>query len=157
MIGIIALSWGLGGKEDPCNHRLAREVDRFVQEELECGRRVVVIAQAEVARHMLTKPDLVISAHRRKGEYLGSEEVVAQATEFLQTWWVDEIVVVANPFLHLAKCRKLVRVEGFTIIDRKIGRIGFYCHDRQFLPRSPIHTVLYGLGQFLFGLHGRPF
>ena len=97
----------------------------------------------------------MVREHHIKGAYLDSEEVMTQAAKELREHEITEVIPVANPFLHLAKCRTLVRKEGFTPLKRKIGRIDFYRESLQWWTRSPFQLLLYAVFQKFTGRRGR--
>lgn len=141
-IGLIAYSFALGKTEpNPCNVRLARAVERIVREEAVKGNEVIVVAQWEVALALSRKPSLVVYEHRQKGMYLDSEEVTAQAVSLFEAWKITEVIPVANPFLQLFKCRKLVRNVGLTPLRRRIGWIGFDKESLQWWTRGPVRLL----------------
>ena len=157
-VGIVAFSFGLGEQEpNPCNRRLVYEVDRIARKFKEKGKEVVIVAQWEVAEGLKKvgiAPDFIIKEHRQKGAYLDSDEVAAQAALFLHERGVIEVIPVAHPFLHLSKCRKLLRKAGFTVRQEKIGYIGFYPESKQWWTRGPFHLLVYAILQVLFGRKG---
>jgi hypothetical protein len=151
MKGLIAYSFSMrnGGKGDqgPCNARLAEVVKEIVQEEKEL---VIVVVQGEIAQSM-TIP--IAKATRMEsmepGKYLGSEGATMVAAEVFRSKGITEVIVVAQPFLHLIKCKSLVREAGFTVIDKKIGWIGFDPHSDQWYCKSPVHLLIYAVHQVL--------
>jgi len=157
--GIVAFSFALGEKEpNPCNRRLACEVDRIARKLREENKEVVIVSQWEVAeglKELEIGPDLVITEHRQKGSYLDSDEVAFQAAIFLHDQGVMEVVPVAHPFLHLTKCQKLLRKAGFKVRKEKIRYIGFYPESKQWWTRGPLHLFLYAILQVLFERRGR--
>ena len=101
------------------------------------------------------KVDRRVIHHSRPGAYLDSEEVMAQASLVFTARDVLKVIPVANPFLHLAKCRQLVAKAGFTPVRRKIGWIGFCPESIQWWTRGPIRLLAYAVIQKLFGRRGR--
>lgn len=154
MIGIVAFSFALGKNEpNPCNIRLASAVELIVRESKE---PVILVAQWEIARAIKSVPvDYVVEKHRTEGAYLDSEEVMAQAAEFFRKHGVKEVIPVANPFLHLAKCRSLVYKEGFVSINRRIGWVGFYRKSLQWWTRGPIRLIVYAILQKFTSRRGK--
>jgi hypothetical protein len=151
--GIVVFSFALSSEEpNRCNRRLARAAERIIAQELMLtGKRPIVIAQWEVAAAMLFPPDLIVREHHIPGKYLDSNEVMAQAAEFLRKLHVTEVIPVAQPFLQLGKCVSLTRKEGFRPLRRDIGWIGFYRKSIQWWTRNPILLVVGAVLQVLFG------
>jgi len=146
-VGLVAWSFALRPEEPSrCNRCLAGEVWRIVREEEKNGRRVLIIAQGEIAEALkkLHMPlAYIVERHHITGEYLDSQEVMAQAAEILMSYGVTEVIPVANPFLHLRRCRMLVREFGFMLIERRIRRIGFDKDSLQSWTRGPVRWVLH--------------
>lgn len=157
-VGIVAFSFGLGEEEpNPCNLRLANEVDRIARKFKEKGKEVIIASQWEVAeglKELGITPDFIIKEHRQKGAYLDSDEVAAQAALFLHERDVVEVVPVAHPFLHLTKCRKLLKKAGFRVRKEKIYPIGFYPESKQWWTRGPFSLLIYTILQVLFKRKG---
>lgn len=152
MKGLVAFSFGLCKQEpNPCNVRIAQEVERIVREE---GEPVAVVAQWEVARALKTRPECTVILHA-KGEYLDSEEVMRQAAEFFQRRGIQTVIPVAQPFLQLWKCQGLVERAGFSIARRTVQRIGFCTASEQWWTRGPIRLLLYAVLQCLFRWRGK--
>jgi len=155
-VGIVGFSFGLAEKEpNPCNVRLAEETNRILQEELDKGNEVVAVVQWEIAKALEgleLRPDHVVNP--KEGIYLNSDMVMAEAASVFKEQGITEAVVVANPFLHLAACQVLVRKKGFTILKRRINRIGFYKESLQWWTRSPLNLVLYAVCMKLTGKRG---
>ena len=153
MKGLVAFSFASGAIEPSlCNRRLARAVERILDKEKE---EVVVIAQWEIASSTWASLACVVKEHRQKGAYLDSDEVMAQAARVFNERGITKVIPVANPFLHLAKCRTLVRDAGFTPIKQKIGWIGFYRESLQWWTRGPFRLLLYAVLIKLTGRRGR--
>ena len=157
MIGIVGFSFALTKNEpNPCNLRLAEEVSRILREELNKGNNVVVVVQWEIAKALEIfelKPDHVVKP--KKGVYLDSDILMKEATEVFLQRGITKVIPVANPFLHLSHCRKLVQKSGFILADRKVKRIGFCKESLQWWTRSPFNLILYGIHIKLFGKGGR--
>jgi hypothetical protein len=151
MKGLVAFSFALGAKEpNPCNMRLALAVKRIIDAE---EGRILIVAQWEVA---LALEQCGVKAHhtiyQEQGVYLDSHMVMEQAASWLHDCGVTEVIPVAQPFLHLILCQKLVRQHGFILLKRKIGKIGFYRSSLQWWTRGPVRLLFCTA---LFQLTGR--
>ncbi len=157
IVGVVAFSLGLTHREpSPCNRALAAEVRRIVLEQKSLGKTVVVVAQWEIAAGLAL--DMVacsVRKHHNPDLYLDSNEVMAQAAKVFREREVQEVIPVANPFLHLWKCRKLVRQLGFTLVSKKIGWTGFCPQSIQWWDRGPLQLLLYSVLQKLSGRRGK--
>ncbi len=168
-VGLVAFSFGLLPEKtrDRClsNIDLARAVEQIVRG---VSGRVVVVAQHEIAGQLefgqYQPVELhVIRQHRLPGVYLDSEEVMFQAAAILSSlrqgpwgqWTISSVIPVAQPFLHLHRCRQLVRKAGFCLIGRPIGRIRFDRNSRQWWTRSRHELLWYAVRQMLLGRRGR--
>jgi len=155
VVGIVAFSFGLRENEpNPCNVRLAEEVIRAAHE---VGSQVCIVAQWEIARALQEwglVADVVVDPV--PGKYLGSADVAMRAKEAFQSAGVQECVVIAQPFLHLSRCKRLMEMAGFRPRDMAIGRIGFDSQSTQWWTRGPIRLLLYAVLQRAFGYSGKP-
>lgn len=152
MKGIIALSFGLGSQEpSPCNRRIAREVGKiFLKEE----KPILLACQWEIARALPSDVPIAVVIGNHRGTYLDSQEVISRATDLFKEVGVDEVIMVAQPWLHLQKCRRLVRQAGFKVIRRRIGWIGFYKDSLQWWTRGPLQLLAYAVLQRFTGRRG---
>lgn len=155
-IGIIGFSFALTKKEpNLCNVKLAEEVDKLRRRELDDGNEAFVAIQWEIAealKDLETKPDYVVN--QKKGIYLNSDMVMDEVAQVLRAWEITHVIVVANPFLHLAACRTLAKKLGFIILKRKINWIGFCKDSLQWWTRNPMNFILYAIRAKIFGKRG---
>jgi hypothetical protein len=166
VLGLVAFSFGQreDEKNDPClsNIDLAEAVGKIVSCEAE---KIVVVAQWEIAKVLLQsasvneqmewlEPDFIVHHHRVEGEYLDSDEVMAQAALYLHKRGVTAVIPVAHPFLHLTKCKQLVREAGFALAERKIGRVRFDKLSVQPWTRGRAPLLVYALKQKFTGHRG---
>jgi len=136
----------------PVNKALAQEVEKLHQE---VGGGLVVL-QGEIADCVKEfKPDLVVRAHRFAGEYLDSEELTIQASVFLRQHGVNQVWLVAYSGLHRAKCRQLLRIQGFQVQILTICKIPYDTESAQWWTRSLLKEVWYSILQILIGRKGR--
>lgn len=158
MKGMIIYSFALSEKEpNPCNQKLAEEAKRIAEKEKRNsnGNEIKVAAQWETAlglKNLRIEPDKIICVHRKKGAYLDSEEVTAQAVEYFKKQKITEIIPIAQPFLQITKCRWLIKKAGFVPLKRKINWIGFYKNSLQWYTKGPIRSLIYALMQ-LFSVY----
>ncbi len=145
---IVAFSFGLR-KGGPCdsNIALARAIGKF-------PKGIMVVAQREIAALLKSKPALVIRKHRIQGKYLDSDEVAAQAADFLRKKKISEAIVVAHPFLHIIKCKQLMQKGGFAVTVPDIGKIPFDKESEQWWSRSAFNFLVYAVLQKLTGRRG---
>jgi hypothetical protein len=154
MIGLVVFSFALRHQEpSPCNIRLAKSVERIAATE-----QLTIAAQWEVARALRADGFTVtISVEPpADGSYLGSEEVWEEAKALFDTLGITEVIPVANPFLHLWKVRKLIEDDGFTVINKRVGWIGFDSSPQniQWWCRGPLRLTLYAIRQKLSSARG---
>jgi hypothetical protein len=156
MIGIVAFSFGLEDGFEPsiCNVRLAQNVERLYREHQgDC----IVVAQWEIALELFR---LSIPVHytveRTPGVYLDSEAVMQAADPIFKQMDVTGVIPVANPFVHLVKCKRLVKKAGFKLLPARIGHIGFNKNSDQTWTRGRIRLIVFSAAQVLFGLKGKP-
>jgi hypothetical protein len=120
--------------------------------------RAVVVAQWEIARALETRGvavDRVVGPRADRG-YLGSEEVWADAKSLLQDRGISNVVLVAQPFLHLPKVARLARLDAFAVIPFKVDAVGFdnTSENTQWWTRGPIRLAAYAILQMLAGVRG---
>jgi hypothetical protein len=156
--GLVVFSFALRAdalEPNPCNVRLAKAVERIVAEE---DDDVVIVAQWEVARQL--RRDNLHPAHavelRLNGDYLGSEQVWEEAKTLFKELGISEIIPVGNPFLHMYKLQRMLAADGYTVIKRPIGWIGFdpSPENTQWWCKGPVRLVIYAVLQKLFAQHG---
>ncbi len=150
---LLGLSFGLIGKEPGLSNRhLAKIIDREQAQDDE----LEAILQWEIASCTKKAPVLKVTKHRILGEYLDSEGVIVQAVEWLQNQRpkVKVIKLVAQPFLHRFKCKKLIASYGFDVKTVKTGWVPFDNRSDQWYTRGPLRTLLYAVLQVLTGRKG---
>lgn len=152
----MAFSFGLRAEQHepgPCNRRLAAAVERIVRTRSE---PVVLVAQWEVARGLTTvTPDQVVGP--AESAYLDSNQVWEAAAGTFRRHRVRAVVPVANPLLHRTKTARLIRQDGFTVVNEPIGWVGFDPSplNRQWWTAGPLRLCFYALSQALTGRRGR--
>lgn len=142
-IGLIAFSFGLRKHEpNPCNLLLSGNVDRIIKKK---GENIIIISQWEVACGLWFTPEKTIWEHTTKGQYLDSKEIMIQAIPEFQKNGVTDVIVVAQKFIHLPYCKKIVRKAGYNIIPERIEWIGFDNNplQTQWWCKGPIRLLLY--------------
>ena len=158
-IGVIGLSFVLRAMHElsPCNIDLARETERVVALLRAEGNDVIVVSQWEIASVLSWVPMwFVVREHRVKGSYLDSDEVILQAqATFERCGGVDEVVIVANPFIHLQGARWKTRSFGLKVRKLAIRWIGFDKASDQWQTRGPVRAFVYTVGRVLFGRFGQ--
>ncbi len=158
MRGFVIFSFGLRAAEQepgPCNERLGHEALRLIKH---VGDEAVIVAQWEVARGLKALgvgSDLVVEPSG--GGYLDSRGVWEEAKQLFAARGVTEVVPVAHPFLHLNAVKKMIRRDGFRVIDHKIGKIGYDPDPRNTQPwtRSAPALLKYAIRIKFGGSHGR--
>lgn len=152
-IGVVVFSFALAKNEpNPCNRRLAKITTKIVLGATKIGTAILV-AQWEVALGLHgVKPELIVN--RIADEYLDSEDVMERASECFKNHNITKVIVVANPFLHLYKCKKLAKQAGFEVLKQKIPWVGFYRDSLQWWTRGPMRLFLYAILQAIGGQRG---
>ena len=99
---------------------------------------------------------LVISEHREKGKFLNTEEVTAQADQFFRGVGVRDVYLIAHPFLHRWKCRRLLKLHGFKvrIVRNKPHWIPFDPNSDGWWTRGALRFLLYVFLQLTTGRSG---
>lgn len=159
-IGVIALSFALreGHEPNPCNVKLARETERVMALLKAEGHEVVLVSQWEIALALNWVPMYVVRNHRNPESYLDSDEVILQAVTIFDSTdpgGMDEVVIVANPFIHLQGARSKAKSFGLKVRNVLIRWIGFYKKSDQWQTRGPVRAFIYTVGRVLFGRFGQ--
>ncbi len=127
MIGLVAFSFGLRTSDtepNPCNQRLGLAVQSILTAE---PTEVIIVSQWEVAKQLEAigiKTNHVVNL-RDDGEYLDTRDVWNEAKVLFDKLGIREVVPVANPYLQLFYAKKMVKDDGFQVLSKPIGRIGF--------------------------------
>lgn len=129
----------------PCNLRLAETAERIIEV---AGEDLVIVAQLEVARKLVA--DGVETTHVVEpfldGSYLDTDYVWIEARLYFEELGVEEVIIVANPFLHAFSIERMVRKDGFKICQKytqMLGRIGFDPESQQWWTRGPLRLLIY--------------
>ncbi|HRN90669.1 MAG TPA: hypothetical protein PK543_03215, partial [Candidatus Saccharibacteria bacterium] len=134
---VIGLSYGKRRKENepnPVNRKLGRELVGVIDDKE--WHNLIVVSQWEISLQLETYGygsyvNLVVdesfATQKGKKRYLDSEDVVNAAINFVKDKGIgiDGVIVVANPFLHLAAVQKLIRSKGLNVIKYPIEKVGF--------------------------------
>lgn len=150
---VIAYSFGFrkdrqGVYPGTSNEALAKVVDRVCRE---TGAAAILQWEIEKCVNAEVPRSLVIREHTIKGKYLDREEVTAQAVGYMNHLSVKEAILVAHPFLHRRKCKKLLEQGGIKVVIAKTGRVPFDTKSEQWWTRGPLRLLLYAVLQLLFG------
>lgn len=157
--GVIALAFGKRAVEpNPVNKRIAAITDQVSAELKRTEKGTFVVSQHEVADGQHSRPNLVVTqrsatnTNRRDELYLDTQDVLREAFTPFRENGIKEVIVVANPFLHLQAARSMVESAGFEVIRYEIPRVGFDNSplNAQWWCRGPIRFVSY-LGLQLVG------
>lgn len=142
-VGLVAFSFAhrKNGEPNPCNVRLAEEVNRI---DKKTDDQVVVVCQWEVAKALQWSPDVIVHPHP-DGSYLSSEDVMEKAASVFLQHNVRHVIPVANPFLHLLQCKKLIEDAGFQVQEMPIQKVGFDKQSDQWWTRDPVRLMAYGV------------
>lgn len=160
-IGVIGLSFALrrGQEPNPCNVNLASETERVVNLLRAEGHEAMTSSQWEIALRLdVERVNLicVVTKHRDGVNYLDSDEVILQSVKaFEARGGVDEVVIVANPFIHLQGARSKAKGFGLKVRNVAIHWIGFDKKSDQWQTRSPVRAFVYTVGRVLFGRFGQ--
>lgn len=157
--GIVAFSFALRDEKlepNPCNQKLGDIVNSiYIQ-----NRNVTnVVAQWEIARHLKNlgfKLPLHIVDLNEDGSYLDSRTVWNKAKEIFKLNGINEIIPVAQPFIQLGHIKRMIKKDGFTIVDWPIEKIGY---DNSPLNTQPwtinaLALLLYAIKLALGGIGG---
>jgi hypothetical protein len=145
---IVAYSFGGSvGRPGPSNLAFGKIIDRLAAK----GEPVVVVVQDFIGSCVNRKPDLVVG---EEGVYISTEDITEEIAPLLKKQNVSEVLLVAHPFLHWVKCKKLLEGHGFRVEVVKTGEVPFDPECENWWVRSASQLLLYGVLQKLLGRHG---
>ena len=151
-VGIVALSFAKRAVEpNPVNKTLAAITDSVVDEAQQRGEQTLVVVQWEIAKALDLPPNLTVTQadatnRDRNGKpYLDSADVLNKAFELFRAHGVQDVVVVANPFLHKPAVEGMIRKAGFNVLKHRMPAVGFDNHPEnlQWWCKGPIRFVSY--------------
>jgi hypothetical protein len=158
MKGLVAFSFALRAIEDepnPCNRRLAQSVMGIVATEKD---DILVVSQWEVSRQLRAnghEPECSVEL-RPDGSYLDSDIVWDTARKVFERHGISEVIPIAQPILQMTKVKRLIKSDGFVVIERPIGAIGFDAQSTQWWTRGLLRLLLYAVLQQFTGRRGNP-
>jgi hypothetical protein len=160
-VGIIGFALGLRDKEpNPSNIALAEAVHKVVVEAEEFGSVPIVVTQWEITKALNELFDYEVDLSvelRADGTYLDSKGVWEDAKAEFAREGVTQVIIVAQPFLHLPSLKKMVKDDGFELFKYKIGAIPFDDSELNTQPwtRSKLALAAYAVKTLIPGTkHG---
>lgn len=158
-VGIIGFACGLREEEpNPSNIALAKVVHWIVVDVEEFGSVPIVVTQWEITKALIEllnyEVDLSVEL-RADGTYLDSKGVWEEAKAEFVREGVTQVIIVAQPFLHLPSLKKMVKDDGFEVIEFKVGPIPFDNSDLNTQPwtRSKIALTKYSVRKIRDGVY----
>jgi len=154
--GVVVLSFAKRSENKepgPVNIKLARATATIVDDLTSMGEFAILVTQWEVAKqlavdneptgYVVTPQDASIKPNGQR--YLESEDVLSRAYDEFRKYNIDEVIVVANKFLHLQAVQKSVRSAGFTVIKTSLPWVGFdpSSENLQWWTKGPIRFIAY--------------
>jgi hypothetical protein len=91
---------------------------------------------------------------RPDGSYLDSDIVWGTARRVFEQHGISEVIPVAQPFLQMTKVRQLIKSDGFVVLDRPVGTVGFDRQSTQWWTRGPLRLLWYAILQQFTGRRG---
>jgi len=168
--GVVALSFAKRSEQDepgPVNKRLARAVTAIIDELNAGGEDVALVTQWEIAKQLTRDGEPVgfvvnekfASTTSGNQRYLSSSDILEVAYDLFRMTDVHDVVVVANPFIHLQVARKMVKSAGFTIMKAKLPWVGFdpSKQNLQWWTKGPVRFVSYLAVQAIGAITRRTF
>lgn len=171
--GIVTLAFAKRVVEpNPVNIKLAAITDAIDDELQQGGEPTVIVVQKEIElgiKHLRLETNLrrvvgqedASNKDRYGNLYLDSMDVLKVAFEEFRAEDITDVIIIANPFLHLPGAKALAKKAGFSVMVYKIPRVGFDKSplNLQWWCKGPIRLLTY-LGLQVIGkltrqnLHG---
>ena len=148
-VAIVAYSFGgTPDRPGPSNAALGKVVDRIAARE----KDILVIVQDFLKSCIGRKADLVVGDVYT---FVNTEGITDLAAAFLKERDIRKVLLVAHPFLHWVKCKRLLEAHGFEVERARTGYVPFdpACHN--WWVRSPLHLISYAFLQKTMGRSGR--
>lgn len=128
-VGVIGFAFGLRAIEpNPSNAALAVKLYEVVDFVEHSGSVAIAISQWEITKAVEAMFDFEVDLSvglRADGTYLDSKGVWEVAKPEFVHEGVTQLIIVAQPFLHLPSLKKMVRDDGYEVFEYKIGEIPF--------------------------------
>jgi hypothetical protein len=156
--GMVVASFALRAPDqepNPCNIRIAEAARRIVNEEY---GNVVIVSQWEVTKRLSRYWNSLIARNvelKSDDSYLGAEDVWEAAKKEFRERDITEVIIVSQLLVRL-KLNGLAKKDGFKVINRGVGWIGFDRSPENTQPwtKGPIRLLVYAVRQVLFGARG---
>ena len=154
--GVVALSFAKRSERDepgPVNINIADAAEAIIDELTLSGETVFVVSQWEPALRLeirgypagrvVTPQDASIKPGGKR--YLDTGDVVRVADPLFKYQEVEDVVVVANSFIHLWLAQRMVRKAGFNVIKTKMPWVGFdpSPENLQWWTKGPVRFITY--------------
>lgn len=156
--GIVGFSFGLRSEKEepgPSNLALAHEVVMAMR----TYDTTIVVTQWEITKGMKRyseTPTRSVELHE-DGTYLDSKSVWKLAKSEFDSQGVRQVVIIAQPFLHLPGLRRMIEKDEFEVVNHRLSqRIPFDNSPFNTQPwtRNKIALVIYAI-KSIFGVkHG---
>lgn len=151
-IGIVALAFAKRATEpNPVNRRLAAVVNGVDDDFQQIGESAIVVAQEEISLAIMPGANLVTvgqeAAHTNSAgdSYLDTSDVLNVAFETFRKNGIEDVIVIANPFIHLQATKRMVKKAGFRIVNHRMPWVGFdnSPDNLQWWCRGPLRFITY--------------
>ena len=156
--GVVGFSFAKSACEpNPCNQALAAGVEYAMVNHPD---DVTVIVQWEINLQLQQdgyRPDLVVSSEDARAGYLDTRDVWNKAKVLLDKEGIKEVMIVAQPFLHLDVIKAMIRKDGYLVKDYKNPHhVGFYNNKEnlQWWTKGPLRFLMYAVIVKLTGKNG---
>lgn len=156
--GVVGFSFAKSACEpNPCNQALAAGVECAMINHLD---NATVIVQWEINKQLQQdgyKSDLVVLPEDARSEYLDTQDVWNKAKILLNKEGIKDVIIVAQPFLHLDVIKAMIRKDGFVIKEYKNPHyVGFYNNKEnlQWWTKGPLRFLMYAVFVKLTGKNG---
>jgi hypothetical protein len=159
-VGIVGFAFGLREDEpNPSNIALAEKVEEAVVYVNFQDSVPIVVTQWEITKAIEAPFNYVVDHSvelRQDGTYLDSKGVWEEAKAEFVSEGITQVILIAQPFLHLPSLKKMVKEDGYEVLEFKVGAIPFDNSDLNTQPwtRSKTALAVYAVKSILGMKHG---
>lgn len=161
-IGVLGFAFGLRSEvlePNPSNVALASKVHDAVGYANFNDSLPIVVTQWEITKALKKEYGFEVDHSvelRIDGTYLDSKGVWEEAKNEFALEGVSQVIIIAQPFLHLTSLKKMIMDDGYDVYEYDTGAIPFDNSDLNTQPwtRTKLALAIYAVRSILGMKHG---